>query len=281
MTSQPPLPASPISSPEGSHGLVAWLDILGFKQLLNKDPSKGLAIWQTVWGFLNEVENLVKLQPPTDFQLSKLPSISGRFRFTAFSDSMVASLDLADLIQDQTELWNPEWHLMDLFVRRITYLTRRLFDFGLPARGVIDYGNFYHSGIGFGGHPFVCAEGESNKLGFAASIITDTAALKLAEAYDRLPHSSRPWFEYAVETKHDDNGRTFRILNAYEAGVIKATCDASEFERRLSDNNIEQIVESVFSDHEKTITDPRVKEKITNTIRLLKTAQRHSGTLFS
>lgn len=280
MTSLTPQPTCPISAKEGSHGLVAWLDILGFKQLLNKDPSVGLPTWNAVWEFLTKVRQIKDQHAVTAHQREKLGSFQNRFRFIAFSDTIVASLDLGGLIHEETELWNPEWHLMDLFLRQIAYLTRRFFDFGLPSRGVIDYGNFYHSDIGFGGHPFVCAEGESNNLDFAASIITNKAAARLEEAYDRLQISSRPWFDHTIETKYAVNGRTFRVLNAYEAGVIKATLDASEFKRRLSDNSIEQIVESVFSDHGKTITDPRVKEKITNTIRLLKTAQRHSGTLF-
>lgn len=274
-------PLSATQSPEGTHGLVAWLDVLGFKQLLNQEPAKGLATWQTVWGFLNEAENLIKLQPPTGYQLSKLPSIRKRFRFTAFSDTIVASLDLSGVKEEGTEIGNPEWHLIDLFVRRIAYLTRRLFDFGLPTRGAIDYGCFYHSASGFGGPPFVRAEGESNKLSFAATIVTNAAAVKLDE-FCADDYKVIYLFNHTIETKSDVvSERIFRILNAYSVAFIKATGDASDFQRRLNENSIEQIVESAFSDHGKAIDDPRVKEKLLNTIQLLKTAQQNSGSMFS
>ena len=266
---------------EASIGLVAWLDVLGFKALLDADPDKGMEIWPTVWKFLNQLKAIHDLHSPTEYQRRELPSFADRFRFLAFSDSIVASLDLSGVSEAKSELWNPEWHLVALFERRMTYLTRKLFDFGLPARGAIDYGSFYHSEIGFAGSPFVNAERQSSNLSFAATSITKAASAVLDQAYDRLPVKHRPWFDHTTEAKTQNGCRTIRILNAYEAGVIKTTGDASEFERRLTEDNIEQVVEAVFSAHGKPITDSRVQQKIFNTIQMLKAAQKTSGTLFS
>ncbi|MFM2166534.1 MAG: hypothetical protein RIS79_905, partial [Verrucomicrobiota bacterium] len=253
---------------EASIGLVAWLDVLGFKALLDADPDKGMEIWPTVWNFLNELKAIHDSHSPTEYQRRELPSFADRFKFIAFSDSIVASLDLSGVSEAKNELWNPEWHLAALFERRISYLTRRLFDFGLPARGAIDYGSFYHSEIGFAGTPFVNAERQSSSLSFAATSITKAASAVLDQAYDRLPTKSRPWFDHTTEAKTQNGCQTIRILNAYEAGIIKATGDASEFKRRLTEDNIERVVEAVFSDHGKSITDSRVQQKISNTIQM-------------
>jgi hypothetical protein len=70
-------------------------------------------------------------------------------------------------------------------------------------------------------------------------------------------------------------------LNAYEAGLIKVTGDAPKFKRKLTEDNIELVVKTVFSNHGNPITDSRVQQKISNTIQMLKAAQKISGALFS
>jgi hypothetical protein len=80
---------------EASIGLVAWLDVLGFKALLDADPKNGLRIWPKVWEFLSQLKEIHDLHSETEYQRSELSSFADRFRFMAFSDSIAASLDLS------------------------------------------------------------------------------------------------------------------------------------------------------------------------------------------
>jgi len=120
-----------------SFGLVAWFDVLGFKSLLCSNEDKA-RVWIEVLTFLKQSQAIQNKHQPTDFELTSVGLTHDEYKFTAFADTVVTSVDLSPANADKRK----EWHRISLFLKRNAYLFRQMMDYGLPMRGGISIGKF-------------------------------------------------------------------------------------------------------------------------------------------
>jgi hypothetical protein len=265
----------PVSQvPNLSRGLVAWVDVLGFRRLLSADE-QNVYVWLEVLNFLNSARKIPDLHKPTDYQTSDIGLRADDYKFTAFADTIVTSVDLSGAGSDH----NKELHWIDLFLIRNAYLCRRMFEFGLPIRGGIAFGRFYHSTLGFAGKPFVEAECLSSTLELSACVLSHECVKHLEAIFEGYPQFM--WSnKYDCPVKGRPGNRVLHVLNWWDTATLKTTHDRSEFQCNFSSANLDELVPKKFSAHGKRIDDDSVKRKISNTIKLFETV-RANDELFS
>ena len=306
-----------MSNPEPqnlSRGFVSWIDVLGFKQILRSGQGTDATeskvdVWLKVFSALRKVREQQFEHELTDFLRTKRGLCDSAYNSTAFTDSIVLSVDLSQASQSDFD----QWCLETLFLRRTAFLTRLMFEEGLPIRGGIAYGDFMHNEQGFAGDPFVEAEALSARLELSACVFTRGAIKRIQE----LLQSQNPWANieqnyqwflhdkcaFKPETKSMQCGLKDKTtapvcpleqmpvlepvyaLNFASRGTLRATDDASEFkiDFSASDADLHQIVTKSFSDHGKPIDDKRgtIKAKIQATVTMLEAARAAAPGLFS
>lgn len=291
-----------------SWGFVAWLDVLGYKQVLSSDRGAAasdakLEVWQKVLSVLRNVREQQFEHALTEFLKSGRGLRESSYRSTAFTDSIVTSVDLSGA--DEFD----QWCLETLFLRRTAFLSRLMFEEGLPIRGGIAYGHFIHGEQGFAGGPFVEAEALSSRLELSACAFTQDAIECIRRIHQNRPPWSRFeanqwWFRYdqcpvkpkivpcgpLINHPHQSNSlvatpmtEAMYMLNFASRGCLKATNDASEFKIDFSgkDSDLNACVTNVFGSHGKPINENSIKMKIRNTVKMLESARQAADTLFS
>ncbi len=260
---------------------------------MRMDPSKGLSLWPSIWDFLNQTKTIIDTHQLTRYQQESLKCPPDCFGFASFSDSIVATIDLSRIPLGEK---NEHWHATSVFLRRAAYLCRKMFEFGLPVRGGIDFGDFYQEGGSFAGTPFVEAEELSGSLELSACVFTNQACIELDRLYDWVQRFNKDrttdWFEYACEVKAksqknvgSENEPQFnkcraRVLDFYCRGTLKKERDCADFPLDLSNQDLEKCVKQQFQRHGKSIGGDAVKRKINNTTQLLEHAKRLRTGLF-
>lgn len=293
-----------------SLGFVAWLDVLGFKQILSSGDGAvatkdKLQVWLKVWSILRKVQEQQFEHGLTDFLKTKRGLSESAYKSTAFTDSIVTSVDLL-----KTNRFD-RWCLETLFLRRTAFLTRLMFEEGLPIRGGIAYGLFIHGEQGFAGGPFVEAETLSSRLELSACVFTRDAIKRVRRIHKNRPpwnrfETNQWWFHYdqcpvKPELKNIQCGAAKQtatpvcplgmtsvaepmyVLNFASRGCLRATNDASEFKLDFSssDTDLRLIVTGAFSAHGKPVDAASTQSKIRETVRMLEAARSACPSLFS
>jgi len=270
----------PVSEDLGelSFGLVAWLDVLGFKTLLSANEDK-VHVWVEVLKFLKSSQEIQEMHPPTPFEQESVGLCHDDYKFTAFADTVVSSVDLSRAGTDRIK----QWHWITNFLMKNAYLCRQMFDHGLPVRGGVSIGKFYHSPLGFAGKPFVVAESLSSCLELSACVFSDECIDHLkyvfADFVSNLD-SNFWWFRHPCEVKKVPTVHDYYMLNYLSKGTLKATNDAADIKSDFSLGDLNQRVVASFSAHGKSIQDERVRRKIVNTVNMLET-RKASGLPFA
>lgn len=255
-----------------SFGLVAWLDVLGFKTLLSANEDKA-HVWVEVLGFLKSSHEIQEMHSPTPFQQESIGLSHDDYKVTAFADTVVSSVDISRAGKDKTK----QWHWITNFLMKNAYLCRQMFDYGLPVRGGISMGKFYHSSLGFAGKPFVTAESLSSCLDLSACVFSDEC---INHVKSIIGNSNFLWFGHQCQIKAEPFVRDFYVLDYFSRGVVKATKDANDIKNDFSSADLNQVVLNSFMAHGKQIEDESVRNKITNTVSMLE-KRKASGGLFS
>jgi hypothetical protein len=283
-----PSKASSVDCARPSFGFVMWVDVLGFRNLMKLDPTVGMGLWPEIWAFLNQTKSIVEAHEFTEHQVESVGCKRECFEFTSFSDSIVFTLDLSRIPKGTKNEW---WNATSLFIRKAAYLCRKMFDFGLPVRGGIDCGDFYHQEGGFAGAPFVEAEDLSSTMELSACLFTKRACKMLDELYEWLPANkagrASDWFEYDCEMKIKSRSgcsalekSRHRVLDIYCRGTLKLQRNCEDLGLDLSEIDLGQSVKNLFSRHGKSIAGDSVERKINNTVMLLEYAKSHRKGLF-
>lgn len=252
-----------------SYGLVAWLDVLGFKRLLAASEDQ-VDVWIDVLSFLNSSKIIHDEHQPTRFQKVSIGLKSQDYRFTAFADTIVASVNL----EPANDSNSTEWHWIQLFLMRVSYIWRKMFEYGLPARGGISMGRFFHTELGFAGKPFVEAEDLSRNLELAACAFTNECSDYLKNVFQsRLSdlESNNFWFRYKTPFKKDSSGVTQRdccLLEFASRGSLGVPILAESYKYDFSQCDINKLVRESFEAHGKSVCDQSVQSKMENTVSM-------------
>ena len=293
-----------------SLGFVAWIDVLGYKQVLASDqgaaPSEEkMSVWRKVFDVLKRVRGQQFEHKLTEYLTNNRGLCESSYRSSAFTDSIVASIDLSGVDEFG------QWCLETLFLRRIAFLSRLMFEEGLPIRGGIAYGHFAHWDDGFAGSPFIEAEALSSRLELSACVFTESAIEQVRRIHEKYPPWDRfdansEWFRYDVcavkarlaastcgKLSGDANlgcplkvGPVYEplyVLNFASRAGLKVTNDASEFKVDFSssDADLELAVIRSFNEHGKPVDKASIQVKIRETVKMLEAARKASTSFFS
>ena len=297
-----------------SLGLVSWLDVLGYKKVLSADQSSEepslakLDTWHKVWDILKRVRDQQFLHSLTEYLRTERGLCNSTYRTTAFTDSIVMSVDLSGRNLQAFD----RWALTELFLLRNAFLARLMFEEGLPIRGGICHGYFLHTDLGFAGDPFVEAEKLSSRLELSACAFSKHCIKYIQSVFTEYPImeqqqlcTNAKWFVHDCILKPDSADihgesdcqnppslcaaarpyeiHSLHILNFASRGLLKATNDASEFKIDLSTQGMDltKCVADSFGSHNKPTKAESVQRKIRNTVEMLEVARSVAPQFFS
>ena len=228
---------------KASDGLVAFFDILGYKQILVNNHVREAA--SIVKSLLETVTSLQQAAERARDSL-KFPKLT---HYLAFSDSILVYTNYSKIEQDR-EL--PR----GMFLAGCTALCADLFAAGLPARGAIAKGEFYVEGATFAGKAIVEAYEFANTMEMAGCIVIPTAESEFENISDVL--NLRMRYEVPLKGHQRQELLTLNLCFTLLAGSSE---DARAF-------TIKQ-----FGQHNKNI-GPEVIGKVNNTANFLVQARK-------
>jgi len=202
-------------------GLVAFFDILGYQNLLERNEPEAIAedvlpmltdIGQTVSDALRRIVRKNEDDPVPDH----IGSIIAGMNWLVFSDTVLLTLPLNDS--------DPRLRYFEFttFFMACIGLQGALFMAGLPARGAIDFGKFFVKGTCFAGRTIVNAYRLSETLEIAACVLTDASATELrrtcedykADAIDDILGTLV--LEYLIPTKMEERHMLTLMAHTYD-----------------------------------------------------------------
>ena len=226
-------------------GLVAFFDILGYSAFMENNEVEDAAL--KINDFINELETFDMDRFLERFEIrDRIKNVSQEIQYVVISDSILISLECDQDNNDSYRLYSM------VFSIYCALLFKKLFIFGLPLRGCIEYGEYYVHDHTFAGLPIIDAYNNSEKLNLASceiskSVFTDTIDL------EELKNLFIP---YLIPTKNGDKQSI--LLNF----LIKLHDEDEYSLDKLSDPK--QFIINSFSAHNKYIGS-NVYQKIENT----------------
>lgn len=185
-------------------GLVGYFDILGYQNLLEKNEPEDIA--KSVLPLFKKIDTKVikELASRLSGALSELKleeieqALKKSMKWLIFSDTVLLTMPVEDLYSDINWL---------IFLSACMHLKIKMFQSGLPLRGVINYGKFYIEDTCFAGRTIVEAYQLCNKLDIAACVFTKNAQGEV-DRIDKDNSSYRLFnnfiYKYLIPTKGGD-----------------------------------------------------------------------------
>ena len=163
-----------------------------------------------------------------------------------------------------------------------------MFEYGLPIRGGISIGKFYHAELGFAGRPFVAAEGLSSRLELSACVFSDDCMDYLRKTFQHQLSdldSNHLWFRHNTQMKGDTVTsapvmRECHILNITSRGSLGAAIAPNNYKIDFSHADLNQVVLESFAAHGKTVENETVLAKIANTVGMLEKRRASNGLFY-
>lgn len=229
---------------ETQKGLVAFFDILGYSAFMKNNKVEDAAL--KINDIINELENFNMNDFLERFKIrDRIVDISKEIKYVMISDSILITLNCDKNNTDSYRLYSV------VFSIYCALLFKKLFIFGLPLRGCIEYGEYYIQDYTFAGQPIIEAYSNSEKLNLASCEISESVLEK--SSIDPLNSLFVP---YLIPTKNGDKQSI--LLNF----LIKLHDEDEYSLDALSDPK--QFVVNSFSAHNKFIGS-NVYQKIDNT----------------
>lgn len=185
-------------------GLVAFIDILGYQNLLTKIEPEVIA--EKILPILGAMK-----EKTTDKIRSELksPSIIDRFEllfsktnWVSFSDTILVTLSV-----DESEASKHQIFQWTAFLYMCAVLHKHLFEIGLPARGAIEYGKFVVKDSFFAGQSIVDAYKLGSKIEIATCAVSNQAYQRYLQLIAKVdPTAIDPnllILEYLVQVKNE------------------------------------------------------------------------------
>jgi hypothetical protein len=225
---------------KSSYGLVAFFDIMGYRQIIANNEIKEAALI-----IKKALKKITEFQKAADYVEKEL-KFSPTTNYLAFSDSILIYTSYSEDVSHRKMQ-------AGLFAAGCAGLCGELFEAGLPARGAIAKGEFFIEQTSFAGKAIVEAYEFANSLEFTGCVIVPTAEIEFAGISDPL----NLLFPYPVPLKGNQK-QNLLTLNLCSLLVIN------------SDNSRQFTIEQ-FSRHNKNIC-PETVGKINNTVSFLEQA---------
>ncbi len=231
-------------------GLVAFFDILGYSAFIENNKAEVAA--QKINGFINEIEKLNMSDHLKSFLgKGRIADVSEKISYLIISDSILVTLecDLDD--KGSYRLY------ATVFLIYCSFLSKRLFIFGLPLRGCIEYGEYYIKDHTFAGMPIIKAYQNSEKIDLAACEISES----IFSTNLTIDNISKLGIGYKIPTKNEDKHSV--LLNF----LLKLDENDKNIIGKIPD--FKQFIIDSFAAHNKYIGS-NVYRKINNTEMFLR-----------
>ena len=281
----PPLP--PIRE---KTGLVAFMDILGFSSIKADTAEIVEQVFRAMETAAGEKQEFIEsldvrnMMPDEDRNAYTMPDnerrnteaeqslVRNRTEVSVISDSFICLCDLTNASDKEVSF------LTSTFIQMVAAIAGGMFIRGLPLRGGISYGSFFHNN-GMYGRAYdvptvflgeaVLAAHKFEKTSNTACICLDDAATEFCKNhYDPFAAGFHTKDE-GTDLCQSDVSFKNQVGDSNDADKVQScVCITPRF-HELWEDKIEGWVEKVFSQHGKSIDDAVVQRKMKNTIRLL------------
>jgi hypothetical protein len=236
------------------NGFVGLFDILGYQSFLeNNEPNEAMEeVLQALRSMpAAAVDSIAGTFTDTEFQ--KAVAVAKQIRHLIFSDTVLLTLGLPEKHDKATR----NGYLL-VFLLQTIILSRKMFDFGLPLRGAITFGDYSVQDHCFVGKPIVEAYRTASRVDAAAVVLGDSCLNNANEAFGKYSSIGLMLGEYLMPMKGGAPERK-KVVNiaAFPVDGLRLQGD----ERAL--------VAECFWKHGKDIP-PTAFQKLTNTEMLLR-----------
>ncbi|MCP5489320.1 MAG: hypothetical protein H7A43_11815 [Verrucomicrobia bacterium] len=235
-------------------GIVAFCDILGYRDILKHSEPKDVA--RDVIDVLKHAKQDVNgmhtdnLSPNIDRTV--VTDKLGHIEWISFSDTIALFHSYPDNAR------NADKYICWLVtIINLIYLFQHMLDRGLPIRGAISFGSFYHDGLHFAGVPIVDAHDLSEDLSLSAIALHDKASAELQTFNAFNPHSTIAVATRDYRTPCKSRTANFHLLYPYVPGTLIT----QKIKASISD-----YLTQAFCSHGKSLVNPRAKEIHQNTL---------------
>ena len=230
---------------ETQKGLVAFFDILGYSAFMENNKVEDAAL--KINDFINELENFDMNDFLQRFEIrDRIDDVLKEIGYVVISDSILITLECDKHNTDTYRLYSIVFSLY------CALLSKKLFIFGLPLRGCVEYGEYYIKNNTFAGKPIIKAYKKNEKLNLSVCEISESIFSEDV-SIDKFGNLFVP---YLIPTKNGDKQSI--LLNF----LIKLHDEDEYSLEALSDPK--QFVVNSFSAHNKYIGS-NVYQKIDNT----------------
>jgi len=247
-----------VSTKKGKTGLVAFFDILGYKNIIENNDIEIVA--EFIADELTKLprsafEDAAKLLRPLDIDKRDLSDeFEDLISHVSISDSILLTTHLKRDADSDTK--GSTWLL---FLIVCLLLTRKMFENGLPIRGAIGYGDYFVKGSCFAGMSIVEAYELTDMLELSGCVLTYNAMKFLKELRDEIFENARRFIdsiliEYLTPLK-----------NCQREKLLMINFSVPEY----SSKDISQIVVESFHGYNKDISES-VLNKERNTEMMLR-----------
>ena len=250
-------------------GLIAYFDILGYKQIAQSGITKNIA---EVLSILQNAKQPIKEEiKATDLKSyynvdgigQTVQSVLDSIETENVSDSLVSTINFTTcaklvMVDGQAKPIDSTWFLAYVFILYCKRLNALLFKAGLPVRGAIEYGEIFKQERILAGKPLINAYSLSENLNCAGVVLTIATETWL---------KNLPCFFPILIWQH------FNLLHMpTKKGTFELQCLANPglFVKGTPISDIRNFVCASFSLHGKDVSSD-ILDKLENTIGLFRT----------
>lgn len=239
-------------------GYIGFFDILGYQSFLKNNSDE--AVQDQVLDFLNRKED-----PGTEHYKEVFPGMAGteveklvrdafsKIKRLVFSDTIVFTLEVPAKDKDFEAIYC----LIVLGVAR--FIMTKMFDYGLPLRGALHYGEYKYSGHSMAGKGVVEAYEYGGKLNLSTCVLTQSM-------YNRF-------LDIAKENtlvKETFNSQVVRYQTPLSSGVRELRYNLkSESVNYTGAKDLREFVYKKFWAHGKDFENMHAVEKVEETERFI------------
>lgn len=248
-----------MSQLESRIGLIAFLDILGYGNILENNPPEYVA--ETVFKVLSKAQEFTQKTLPQITSFDPVQKFDySLINFISFSDSILISIDLRSI--SEKEMSNS----LFVYLLYCSFITRMMHENGLPVRGAIDYGEYIMVNNFIAGLPIIESFKLGNRVEMEGVVLTGAAADNIIEGCKNcgfgIHHLISP---YLVSMKDDIEEKLYVLTPSPCTTPIVG--------------DLRQYVLASFWKHHKDIPQA-VRNKVDNTEQYLRFLKTFHGHLF-
>lgn len=249
-------------------GMVAFFDILGYKQIARSGIAKNISdVIRILQAVRDSIKDGLKTKELASF--GKIPyfenivqSVLDSIETENISDSLVSTINFSTCKRFEfISTHGPSDSICFLpyvFILYCQRLNEALFKAGLPVRGAIEYGKIFKKERVLAGQPLVNAYSLSESLNCAGVVLTIATEAWL-KSLPHLLHDQLIWQYFSLLHVPTKKG-TFDLQYLRNPGL---------FNKKLPISDIRGFVCSSFSRYDKDVS-PDVLDKMENTINLFR-----------